>query len=77
MLIEKNYGKLQKNYVKKGINAGLIKKIKDLYKETDVTIKIKEGLTRRFTVKKGIRQGCMISSVLFNLYIADIKIIKK
>lgn len=77
MLIEKNYGKLQKNYVKKGINAGLIKKIKDLYEETDVTIKIKEGLTRRFTVKKGIKQGCMISSVLFNLYIADIKIIKK
>lgn len=76
MIDREKLWKIIENLCKKK-NKRLIKKIKDLYEETNVTIKIKEGLTRRFTVKKGIRQGCMISPVLFNVYIADIEIIKK
>lgn len=40
---------------KKGVNKELIKKIKEIYEVTEVKIRTKEGLTREFTVKQGLR----------------------
>lgn len=56
----------------KGVSTGLIERIKGIYQETEVRIKVKDGLTKRFETRKGIRQGCVMSSALFSLYIADI-----
>lgn len=55
----------------KGIKAELIRRVRKIYEDTEVTIRSKEGLTRRFRVKS-VRQSCVMNPVLFNLHIADI-----
>lgn len=35
-------------------------------------IRTMEELTKKFGMKKGLRQGCVMSPCLFNLYIADL-----
>lgn len=56
----------------KGIEEQLIRRIRSLYKETRVRIRTKEGTSSSFNTKKGVRQGCVLSPILFNLYIADV-----
>ncbi|XP_024888003.1 uncharacterized protein LOC112464939, partial [Temnothorax curvispinosus] len=52
--------------------------IKEIYKETEVTIRTRDGFTKCFKTKKGVRQGCVMSPALFNLYNADIdKVLEK
>lgn len=56
----------------KEIEEQLIRKIRSLYEETRVMIRTKEETTSSFRTEKGMRQGCELSSTLFNLYIADV-----
>jgi len=35
-------------------------------------VRTKDGVTRSFVIGKGVRQGCVPSPILFNLYITDI-----
>lgn len=37
-----------------------------------MAIRIKEGTTSSFRTKKGVKQGCVLSPALFNLYVADV-----
>lgn len=55
-----------------GIDEEIIKRIKKIYEETIVTVRTAEGYTDMFKTQKGVRQGCVMSLLLFNLYIADI-----
>lgn len=57
---------------KKGINKNLKGRIKGIYKESKGMIRTMEELTKKFGMKKGLRQGCVMSPCLFNLYIADL-----
>lgn len=57
---------------KKGINRELMERIKDIYWETKVKIRKKEGYTKEFWTKKGVKQVCTLSPTLFNLYITDL-----
>lgn len=45
----------------------MIKRLK-IYKETRSTIRTGKGLTGNFVFTKGVRQGCVMSPSLFNLY---------
>lgn len=56
----------------KEISVGLIRRMKRLYEDMEVSIRSKERMTRRIRVKKGVKQGCVISPVFFNLYMANI-----
>ena len=47
-----------------GLPEHLITLLHSLYMDQEATV----GETKPFTVEKGVRQGCNLSSVLFNIY---------
>ena len=56
---------------------GIRKRIKELYEETEIVIKIEHKYTKTFWTKKGVRQECTLSSMLFALFMADLKEVSK
>jgi len=56
------------------IKEVLIKKMEKIYKRTEVLVRTEEGMTNGFETKKGVRQGCVLSPLLFNVYIAGIDV---
>src|SRR6218665_2354902 len=46
----------------------LIQLLKGLYEDQSAVIRIEFRDTDRFKIKKGVRQGCILSPFLFNLY---------
>ena len=57
---------------KAGIKWNTLTLIEDLYKKAQCAIKMNNRITEFFEYAKGVRRGCPLSSVLFNLYINDI-----
>ena len=60
--------KLEKN----GFSGRLLDLIRDIYKKTKCAVKIKDCITDYFDYTRGVRQGCPLSPILFNLYVNDI-----
>ena len=54
------------------MNLNLIKLIKDMYDKTSQSLKINNTTTKEFKTYRGVRQGCIMSPRLFNLFINDI-----
>ena len=61
-----------------GLNGKLLDLIEDIYRKTTCAVKVDNRVTIFFNYDKGVRQGCPMSPLLFNIYINDIveKIIK-
>ena len=53
-------------------HGNLLCLIKDIYKKTKCAVKSENKITQFFNFTKGVRQGCPLSPLLFNLYINDI-----
>src|SRR6218665_1238537 len=51
-----------------GIPKHLIQLLKGLYENQSAVIRTEFGDTDRFKIKNGVRQGCILSPFLFNLY---------
>ena len=51
------------------IQPTIIKAIKSLYDNAESRIKIGTLLSRHFRITKGLRQGCNMSPLLFNIYL--------
>lgn len=68
-----NRTKLWRYMEEYGISGGLVNRAKEMYEETRVKIRTDSGTTREFWTTKGVRQGCVLSPLLFNLYIAKLE----
>ena len=42
--------------------------LKNLYARQEATVRTRHGTTDQFQIGKGVRQGCILSPCLFNLY---------
>ena len=63
-----DHNKLWKILKEMGIPDHLTCLLRNLYAGQEVTVRTGHGTTDWFQVGNGIRQGCMLSSCLFNLY---------
>ena len=68
-----NRGLLMKRLQNLGINGIFMRNIEAMYSKTEYSIKLKGGYTRAINSNLGLKQGCPLSPMLFNLYIDDIK----
>jgi hypothetical protein len=51
-----------------GIPEHLIVLIRDLYTEQESKVRVEQGITEWFPIKRGVRQGCILSPGLFSIY---------
>src|SRR6218665_881645 len=63
-----NHELLWKTLLEMGIPKHLIQLLKGLYEDQSAVIRTEFGDTDRFKIKNGVRQGCILSPFLFNLY---------
>ena len=55
-----------------GIDGNFLFILKKIYQQTKCAVKIGSKYTQFFKYKRGLRQGCPLSPILFNLYINDL-----
>ena len=55
-----------------GIRDKYLKFIENLYLSSKACVKIGSQFSKTFHIKKGVRHGCPLSPILFNLFINDI-----
>ena len=65
-----DHNKLWKILKEMGIPEHLICLLRNLYTGQEATVRTGHGTTDWFQIGKGVRQGCILSPCLFNLYAA-------
>ena len=63
-----DHNKLWEILKEMGIPNHLTCLLRNLYAGQEATVRIRHGTTDWFQIGKGVRQGCMLSLCLFNLY---------
>ena len=63
-----DHNKLWKNLKEMGIPDHLTCHLKNLYAGQEATVRTGHGTTDWFQIRKGVRQGCILSHCLFNIY---------
>lgn len=57
----------------RGIREELIERVKEVYRETKSRVKIGGELGGNFWTARGVKQGCLMSPMVFNIVIADLE----
>ena len=69
--------KLWKKLLDSGIGGNMYRAIKSLYSSVKASVRLGSYTTEWFDIKCGLRQGCILSPILFNLYINDLAVYLK
>ena len=67
-----NRQQLWETLQKYGVSEHLINLCKNLYNNSKCAVRTSRGLSEKFTVRSGVRQGCVLSPLLFITYIDNI-----
>ena len=67
-----NRAKLLKKLQEIGLSGTFLRNIKALYAKTDYKIKLKNRVLDAISSNLGLKQGCPLSPILFNIYISDL-----
>jgi len=65
--------RLWKELRRKGVKEDLIREVEKVYEETEVMVQTGQRLSRSFRTTKEVRQGCVMSPLLFNMYMAELE----
>ena len=57
------------------IGGNFLNVIKSMYSRVYFQVKLPNGLTEPFSSIKGVKQGCTLSPLLFNLFLSDLPVI--
>lgn len=57
----------------KEIERNLRDQVAEVYKETGNVVRVEMGKTEKFWRVEGVKQGCPLSSTLFNAFLSDMK----
>jgi Reverse transcriptase (RNA-dependent DNA polymerase). len=60
------------NFHSIGIDNKVLTLIKNLYWNQKANVKINDQLSESGSIEKGVRQGCILSPLLFNIYAENI-----
>ena len=63
-----NHKKMVECLINVGLRGKEIRFIRNLYWEQKAFIKLENSLSKEINIKRGVRQGCVLSPFLFNLY---------
>ena len=63
---------IEKALVRKGVPKEVREMVGDLYTNTTTVFKTPKGHTRRIEINVGIKQGCPLSPLLFNLVMDEL-----
>ena len=56
---------------KLGINGKMFDILNSMYSVNSAAFKINGGMTKEISINQGVKQGCVLSPTLFNLYMSD------
>ena len=55
------------------MHGKMLKLLRDMYSNVMVSVKTKQGFTKPFECKLGVRQGCLLSPELFIIFINELE----
>ena len=58
-----------------GIAGNFLSVLRSMYDEVSYCVKINGGVTDKIKSNVGVKQGCVLSLTLFNLYLADLPLV--
>ena len=58
--------------LKMGIGGNFIKVLQSMYSQTKYAVKVDNRISEPFLSSVGVKQGCVLSPLLFNLYLSDL-----